>query len=1170
MSSSPISDLQDTLLPWASSAEAHLAGQLADTQLFVELPINGDELERLTRFYGTFLSRQLAAGSSAAALLEACPALTIATLLARAARLNEISELPAEYWSGLGVEPTAERVELIEGRYAELLAAAGLDPIDAAATGPDGDLGRLFAHVGIATDWTPELIEVIDTRRMNGEDEPAAADEAAVVVEQFATSETQIGPMCATMPEIPTKLIAPVVDMVRHAAENPDTWEYTLPAAVVESLPPLIQEDVIEELRERPAGTDNRRHSVGVAHREDQPRLQLDVQRRRVVLRLPAQPLEDTPEAEVRWRVDFDGQPGAYRTSRSDNPSRVESEILDIPVRQPVREISVHNTGDGQNWNMPVVATDDPMLVFTVRGANLTGRVSLHHAHVFVVVPEDAVAKDPVTEAEIPVMREIAMKTWPGWVIRLLDLSQSLGLHVYRAGDRQPSMASVRAVDPRQRVQFIEPDEPVAALKTGSGKGIHADSLQVEFPPTVSGAVETWFLSVSAYAGPGQSGEEVSEEEPLEVPAEGGVFDVFDPEAWDSPWVGEYLVRLRGPRNESFRHEYALVEGLSVETEVQGTGSRTRLPVTAGLSPVTVKLLPGEKPFERIRPITIPADERFAMTVVETEAGDALPVVISPARLKYQLSLRGEDPMWRTDPMVISSGWIDTSSRFRIRPGTPIGDPRLVIRNHHGSPVRTLTLQTLDEVTWWVDLSSAASSLSVLTEGTVELEFVDTRRVSVRLARIRPDFEWSAAVEDHHLVISGGTPERVAGLNAWVWPMSAPWLPARVVALGADGRGELPADLIGAGNLSVQLFSPDRFNHLRAPVAAGERSVVVEAEGFYGAGEDPAEVSEDPWVELSGFLAGYRDQLPTDHAVLSTLWDVQAGWLRGRFEVLDKLQEALTHNPRESVHAMSESLVSAADRPAQFIASGLVHSKLTGAAARRSDSPWIAALEILGDLSQTDDEGAESKRLRSELKAVAGAPVAQTVETGRDVSLDTACIDSTTVQIAHMDPAQQKAVLDMFFGGAGVVPGALSEENSRLIAVFETFERRQELSELLGDPELMKTAVTILRKVKSSNRQLYLSARVRFDRLEGVDTDDPANRWALAPVISMIFALATRMYAHGCMSSVAKLKNAYAGWAKMARLVPDLVTGDIVMADAMVLGVFGPQVSQEETEGEAD
>ena len=1202
---SPISDLQDSLLPWASTTEATLAGKLADVELFVELDIDGDELERLTRFYGTFIARQVAAGSTEKSLLEACPALTIATLLSRAARFNEVSELPAEYWYGLGLEPTPTRTQLIEGRFAELLSAAGLDPMDGVSGGPDGELGRLFAHVGIASDWVPELIELVDRHRQKGADAATEIDSSEIaaeiargIVAELADEPRQVGPLCATLPDTAAKLIAPIVEIVTHAAAHPDSWEYTLPPV---ELPALILEDVIEELRERPVGTEDRRHSVGVAHREDQPRLQLDTLRQRVVLRLPAQPLEVDGKlhTEVRWRVDFDGAPAAFRTMHADNAGRAVSEILDIPVRQPLRKVSVRNANDGQHWQLPLVDNDDPVLVFTIRGADLTGRVSLHHQQVYVVVPAETTAVDPVTGTDIPVLEEQPMKSWNGWVIRLLDLSESLSLHIAKPGEHSPSMVGVRAVDPRQRVQFVEPDDVVGGVETTSGKVIHCESLQVEFPPTISGAAETWYLSVSSYAGPGETGEEVSDEEPLEVPAEGGLFDVFDPEAWESPWVGEYLVRLRGPRNESFRHEYALVEGLSLEMDFSGPSAQTRLPMAGGLSPVTVRLLPGDKPFEKIPPQKLGPTDRFTTTIVETDAGDALPVIVKPSRLRYQLTMQGEDPMWRTDPIEVSARSIDTQTRFRVRPGfrpgmgskaenrALMGDARVVIRNHHGSPVRTLKLQTIDEVTWFVDLAEAEASLATLTSGSIELEFVEDRRVSVRLARIVPSFDYSATVDGAALSITSDAPDvpvnfGAPGAGAWVWPNTAPWQPATFVELaaapaGAEGgaiaQGTLPAELAGAGPLSVQLFGRDRFNYLRAPVAAGQHSAVADATGYFGAHSEGAD--EDPWAKLSAFLAGESTELPSDTATLSTLWDVRAGWLRGRFDVLDNLRTALTKNPRESVHAMSQSLVPAADRPAQFILSGLVHSTLVGAEAERSNTPWIAALEILGDLSLVDPEGAseleaqeaqtqeakaKDKRLRQELKQVAGQAIVQTLDTGRDVSLDTACIDNTTVQIAHMDAAQQQAVLDMFFGKAGVVPGALSDENSRLIAVFETFNKRQELSALLGDPELMKTAVTLLRKVKSANRQLYLSARVRFDKLEGVDTDTPENRWALAPVVSMVFALATRMYAHKKMSSLGKLLDAYPGWAAMARLVPDLVTGDIVMADAMVRGVFGPTV----------
>lgn len=1157
-------------MPWASATEANLFAAFNDVDLFVELDISGDELERLTRFFGVFLGRQVASGADVAALLDACPALTVATLLTRAARFNEISQLSREYWSGLGLEPTEERIALLEGGFAQRLTAAGLDPMDAVAAGPDGELGRLFAHVGVASDWVPELIEAIDTRRMEGTAEADAEAEAAAIVASLADESRQLGPLCATAPEVAARIVRPVVDIVAHAAAHPLSWEYTLPKTAG---PRLIIEDVIEELRERPAGTLNRRHMVGVAHHEDQPRLRLDVRRRRVVLRLPAQQITDPARDEIRWRVDLDGQPEAFRTMRTSQPGRDETEVLDIPVRQPLRELSVRNTLDGQHWVLPMVSNAAPVLVFSARGGDLSQMATLHHAQVYIVVPADSHAIDPVQGQDIPVLRELPMKTWDGWVIRYIDLTNALSLHIARPGDRAPMLTTVRAVDPRQRVQFLEPDEPIVGIETASGKGIHSESLQVEFPPTVSGDEETWFLSVSAYAGPGESGDEVSEEEPLEVPAEGGVFDVFDPEAWDSPWVGEYLVRLRGPRNESFRHEYALIEGLRVETELQGPSPRTRLPMVGGLSPATVRLLPGAKPFEKLPAQKLSATDIATTPVVETDAGDALPIVVNPTRLRYQLALRGDDPMWRTEPMVVPAVWIDPETKFRVRPGTPISKPRIVVRNHHGTPVRTLDLTTVDNITWWVDLGRTAASLKLMRSGTIELEFLDGKQVSVRLARIIPDFTFTPASEAGELVISSADAEPVGDaqpihplthFDAWVWPNSAPWEPARTVALTFDAatqtaRGSLPEELVDAGELSVQLFNRDQFNVLRPPVSAGKRAKTIAAKGFFGA-------DDGRWGSLSAFLSGESEDLPDTPEILSTLWDVQAGWLQGRFESLGKLSQALTHNPRESVHAMSQSLVPAADRPAQFIASGLVHSRLIGSARDRSDTPWIAALEILGDLSVTDDESRQARLLRQELMGVAGDPIGQTVQTGRDASLDTACIDSTTVQIAHMDPAQQKAVLDMFFGGAGLVPGALSEENSRLIAVFETFEKRGRLSELLGDPVLMKTAVATLRRVKQTNRQLYLSARVRFDRLDGVDTNDPANRWALTPVISMIFALATRMHAHGHLPSLGQLTAAYPGWANLAQMVPDLVVGDLVMADAMVLGVFGPQEPAPETE----
>lgn len=1174
----PIADLSDNLLAWASSTEIDLSRRLGelsgDPAVFVDLDITGDELERITIFFGEFLSRQIRAGADEDALLRTCPALTATTLLFRAARLNVVGELESEFWTGLGLEPTDARVSLID--YAEILTRAGLDPMDAAAAGSDGDKGRLFAHVGIATDWVPELIELIDTRRLAGDALSTPAEEAGAVVAVLAEESLQAGPLCAALPDLAVRLITPVVRVVQLAAEHPDHWVNSLGDAGEEAqVAPLVLEDVIEELRERPAGTTARRHRVGVGTREDRPRLAIDLARQRVVLRLPEQPLEsvrgagdgqddsDAAVGEVRWHVDVDGRPAGFRTRRSDAPGRPVTETLDLPVRRPVREIGVRDLTHGESWVLPVVDDADPVMVFTRRGKELTDRVSLHHSRVLVVCPEDSTAVDPVADRELPVLGEWQVKAWDGWVIRDLDLSAATALYVDRPGVGRPPMGTVRCVDARQRVWFREPEDVLPAIRTLGGLPVHASSLQAVFPATVSGAPEIWFLSVSSWAGPDETGEEVTEEEPLEVPAEGGMFDVFDPEAYETPWVGEYLVRLRGPRNESFRHEFAIVEGLDIEAPAS-----PRLGLAAGLTPVTVSLFPGEKQLFIPKSVDITAEEKSVQVIAETDAGDALPLVVEPPRLRFQLPLIGEDPMWRTESLVAPAVEINSATRFRIRPGMPVESPRLVIRDRHGAPVRTLRLGTVDQVTWSVSLSSVRASLPQLTEGSCELEFVaDGRSHSVRLVTMRPaekrTLSYSAGSDDTSAATL--TVEPKTDSPAWVWPLTAPWMSARVLSF-TNGVAELPEELTDAGALSVQFYNRDRFSPLHPAASPGPGALRVDVPG-HARPDDGG-----PWTQLSAYLAGASDELPEDTDVLTVLWDVLAGWLTGEAtaDASAAMHAALARHPREALRAMSRSLVPSTDRPAQFILSGLVHASLRSSTPDpRPGVAWIAALEILGELAATDDEDTASRReIGRRLSAIGGLPLSQTVETGRDATLETSCIDATTVQIAQLSPEQQEAVLSTFFAGSQVVPGALSEENSRLIAVFETFRHREELGQVLADPGLLRVALALLRRIRQTNRQLYTSARVRFDKLDNVDTDNPDNRWALTPVISMILAIAARMHAHGRLGSTGQLSSAYPGWAEIARIVPDLVTGDLVAADAMVLGVFGPDEVEDEVENE--
>jgi hypothetical protein len=184
---------------------------------------------------------------------------------------------------------------------------------------------------------------------------------------------------------------------------------------------------------------------VGVGTREDQPRLALDLARQRTVLRLPAVPLEEG-RTEVRWHIDVAGRPAGFRTRVAETPAdpvegetsvvRPVTSVLDIPVRRPVREIGVRDLSHDESWVLSGVDEDDPVLVFTRRGTELTDRVSLHHSRVLVVCPADSTAVDPVNDTTIPVVSERPLKTWDGWVIRDLDLAAATSLYIERPAAR--------------------------------------------------------------------------------------------------------------------------------------------------------------------------------------------------------------------------------------------------------------------------------------------------------------------------------------------------------------------------------------------------------------------------------------------------------------------------------------------------------------------------------------------------------------------------------------------------------------------------------------------------------------------------------------------------------------------------------------------------------------
>jgi hypothetical protein len=1148
----PIKDMSDSLLGWATQNELTLAQQLNQpaTTIIGELDLASDEWEKIEKLYGIFLFRQLKAGGSLAALVGLSPATFLVTVCARAKKIVATDNFVAEYLGGLGLSDQlhAEMTELLDQKLGEFLGNFQLHTFD-----EKDPVTSLCHHAGLINTEVPLLLE--------------ACDQAEELRLGSVELPYYFAGLAAAAPATAAVLFDAVCALRQFTLDHPRSWFDRSRKQLDPKLPAALDETFVAELRERPVGTADREAAVGVANREMRPRLILDPRRKKVCLRLPEQLVPAS--GEITWRVSLEGSTTVYRTAPAFGDITGYSEPLDITLPKAVREVTVEDLANHITWNIPVVNTNDPILLFNKRGGSVTDKKSLHHQRLRALTPAETRLVDVVHDTVIEAESSFDIDGWDGWICRNLSLENVDSIAALEV-NAQPDLNLLRIVDPRQRVMFRTPDDAIAHVSTMGGLKVHSQSLLAEFPPTPSGQTETWHLSISSFAGVGTAGEEITQPEPLEVPADGGVFEVFDSEAYDAPWVGEYLVRMRGPRNESFRHEFAIVEGMRAVTTYQGSSGSFRIPARGGLSESTLIVKPSSKPFEVNPPhAEVTANQAATDFTVTTEEGDVLPLHFNPPRLNFELPLLSEPPMWRASRMVLHPRMVDTEGLVRVRGEGRLGNPKISVTNTHGQPVKTTVLKSPDNgLTYVTSMATLVGNTSALSKGRVNLEWTDLKtdkRISVALADVETSEPAAISLNDQHeiqlLPAEGSTLADNQGV--WVWPATAPWVPAFTLT-ARDGRAQLPEALQNAGNLIVQPFTKDPFTILRTPIAPGPFAEVVPQPGFYGE-------NDGALGTLSAFISGESEQVPTSPTVMPVLWDMLATAANGRRDdIISAVRQVFTANPNEALRGLASSLVKAKQQPGRFIETGLVRSRFNQEPPETADyhrAAWIGTLELLGQLGNLygeegylKEEKQQVKELLAQLKELAGENLLDTLKSARDTTLDSACIDKSTVMVAGMDVAQQQFLLNQVFG-EHIVPGAVMDDSTRLLAVFETFKQRDQLRTLLASEQLIGSAVTLLRTLRSTNKALYALARIRFDKLDGVDTDAKESIWALAPVVSLVLALASRMAAHGLITSNKTLDAATPAWARLADVIPDLVTSDIVAADAIVLAIAKPGIA---------
>jgi len=960
------------------------------------------------------------------------------------------------------------------------------------------------------------------------------------------------------------RLVQATLGYVMATAADPANWESREDLGPDEvGLPPILLDAAREELRARPAGTPSRRTAVGVVATTGRPQLFFDELENRVCVQLP------TPSAPAgrSWLVTYGGtvvaEPAVALGEATARPV--------VPITEPVREVLVE-LGDGPHWRVPAIDTADPVLIFGDDGQSVTDKVSLHSTSVHVVYPNDARLVDPVTGEDVPLLSEPAPAEWELWQVAQADLRDVHALQVVRPG----VVGEVRSASPMRRPKLTMPHARLDGASTVHGTPVHAGGPVAVFPPTLSGRDEAWRVQVADFPGYGRFAEDMVMVYDLEVPAAGGEVDVLTDD--DYPWLGEFVVRLTNPRGRSFQSHIAVAEQADLDVSYRGGGDGFRIPEEAGLSPAEVRVLSGDKPLE-VEPAVLrlgPADSTGTVEL-STEEGAYLELRVNPGRLRFEVPLTDETPARRSRTLRTRPGRVDAHGVFRVSAPGELRHAHLAVKSGERDICRVPLTRRGDDA--FADLGTYADRVAMLSDLTISLDWTRVtgrRRLSVPLVEApKTDTVRSVTRDGGELVVGVDPAFADLSLTAWVWCPAQPWCAPRALPV-VDGRCTLDDDTARHPTLIVQVVfgrESDRRPLWPAPEAAVVVDDAVAAEGA----DDGAESGAAAAAALPENL-GVRE--------LTGVWSLFETLRAGRATIMpqvsgalapDNLRRVLTADPRTGLAALNGSAIRLGDQPGMVVSSGLVLGDFTEKSPTpgRRRVPWLGALAAMADLADPSSSVAKQKDQIAHLRRAGGEALIRALATGQDTTLESACIDKTSVQITALPEPQANAILAQVFDGHRMVPGPLTDDDARFTAIHEVVANRAEIVEAGIMPGLAAASRALFQAVSRTSPKLRKAVNVRFHKLDGIDADDPSLHWTLVPGTSLLIAVAARALARQKAANPdvddTVVRSLIPLWAQLADMVPTLVMGDLLIADALVThAIHGDLTDPQEPEAEVE
>lgn len=1108
---------------WLRDEDVRLAESLERHAFVIEANWDEGEIRRAQRFYGQGAGTLLRMGRTPDDIITRYPALTLAILVGQASLGYDQGKYWESFWRELGIESSQKFENALRRHMVRLLRRYSLLTVRELST----QYVQLAAfHAGIPVNCLPPLVRSIEQHLAAGRERSGGAV-VAWLLSPDATSragdlDVPVRNFIRYGGEFALNIITQIVEVVGFVIDHPDDWDDVPLDTSTTGLPTILVDGLVEELRTSPIGS-ARQRSRSAARRR--PHIAYSVELNQIVLELPY-PSRDSDQP---WRISLDGTTREVWPERAWGVAGTDQPPTPAMVERPSREAVVeHASADGVKTSVSIVDPRDPILIFDRTGRRIADGAALSPDEAYVVFPEGATLVDPAAQQVIPIDTADDLRGWNGWRVLWLDLSGYRAIRLLR-DNKLPGVA--RSIRINRDPRLVLP-EPVVGATTSHGLPVYAERPDVALPADPAGLAQDWRVRVRRV---GVATEWITDEV-WTGDAEETSLDPFD--GLETGIAGLFEVIVTGTQRRELRHTFFLVEGLTLDAE-----PALRIPDTGGLTPSTVRVdVPS--PLTVDRPV-VEFGPRDTSAIVQLSGGPVHErISVVPPAVELHLTEFGKPVSWRMTAPSVSVKDLDTSATIGVR--VPVdADVTVVVRVgertiHKAEPAggdgvwQIATRQLVDAVREVGDCRIVAM-----------IRTFDASLYTVNLVTVTTEQLCSSIVIDNGTLVFADLIEQ-DDLAVYVWPETAPWRDPFTVAV-TGSTTPLPPELVNAGPLIVEPFIDDPWVVLPPPSAAGPDAWRVDQPGWMS-DEQSGRETLSRFLAGEGAAPGRTTSIPEVWSALTALPVDSADTAQQRAR--SALTRILEQDPRTSLESLGNSLIPVADMAELLIRTGLVSRSYTADFTLNPlhNNPWVGCMVEIADLPSLFARRKTVQQERAEtiayLSDKGGVLLIDLLTAGTAEGIGEGLFDKGVEALDRLPESQVYELVTAL----ELVPEALLDVDTRVAANVQAFRARDQWVVEGWSQQFGSAVLHVIERIGWTNRLLREALTIRNDALTGVDTTtDP---WMLVSLQSLVLAVAARMSAHGMHVDIDN--HVVEPWARMARLAPNLVLTDLLIAEALV------------------